>query len=131
MMIWKRSGLIVNVSSGGATAFAGNIAYGVGKAGVDKLSADTAHQLKPHGVSVVSIRPPLIRTEKPIAFPQWYDLSRALNPVFVGSVVEALATDPRITEKTGKALRLTDLAKEYGISDVQQGRQSTAVEMSS
>ncbi len=46
VMTAKRSGLMANVSSNGATRYAGNVAYGVGKAEVDKLAADMAHQLR-------------------------------------------------------------------------------------
>ncbi len=39
-------GLIVNVSSSGATGFAWHVAYGVGKCALDRVTADTAHQLR-------------------------------------------------------------------------------------
>lgn len=117
MMIARRSGLIVNISSAGAVSFAGNIAYGVGKAAVDKLAADMAHQLRPHGVTAISLWPPLTKTEKVVAFPERYNLSRALSPLFVGRIVAALAMDPKIMDKTGRALKVTELADEYGLKD--------------
>lgn len=40
-----------------------NVAYGVGKQAVDRLSADTAHELKDQGVTVVSLWPGIVRTE--------------------------------------------------------------------
>ena len=40
-MIAQRSGLIVNISSVGAIRYVFNVAYGVGKAGVDKLAAES------------------------------------------------------------------------------------------
>ncbi len=117
MMIHQQRGLIVNVSSGGAVAYAGNIGYGVGKAGVDKLSADTAHQLRPHGIAVVSIWPSLTKTEKVMTHAQSYDLNRAVSPLFSGRAVARLASDPHILDKTGKALKVLELAKEYGFKD--------------
>jgi dehydrogenase/reductase SDR family protein 1 len=118
-MVRARSGLIVNVSSMGATAFAGNVAYGVGKAGVDKLSADTAHQLKPFGVAVLSLWPPLTTTEKVLAFSDRYPLARASSPLFTGRIVAALAADPGILEKSGHAFKVRELALGYGIPDDQ------------
>ena len=117
MMIERRSGLILNISSSGAVSFAGNVAYGVGKAAVDKLAADMAHQLRRFDVAAISLWPPLIKTEKVVAFSERYNLARALSPVFIGRIVAALAMDPKIMEKTGRALKVTELATEYGLTD--------------
>ena len=35
----------------------GNVIYGVAKAATDKMTADMAHELRPHGVAVVSLYP--------------------------------------------------------------------------
>ncbi len=113
-MTAKHSGLIVNISSSGATRFAGNVAYGVGKAGVDKLSADMAHQLRQHNVASISLWPPLTKTEKVMAYRGLYDLKKAWSPLFTGRAVVALAFDPKIMEKTGRSFAVTDLATEYG-----------------
>ena len=56
-------GLIVNVSSSGAVTYAHNVVYGVGKAAVDKMTADMAVELAGTGVEVVSLWPGLVRTE--------------------------------------------------------------------
>src|SRR5215510_4079348 len=64
MMVAQRSGLIVNISFWAAQKYIGNVAYGVSKAATDKLTADMAHELKPHNVAVVSLYPGLVRTEK-------------------------------------------------------------------
>lgn len=50
-MIAQKSGLIVNVSSAGAASYAFNAAYGSAKAGLDKLSADMAHDLQDYNVA--------------------------------------------------------------------------------
>lgn len=117
MMIGQRSGLIVNISSAGAANYAFNAAYGVAKAGLDKLTADMAHDLRPYSVAVVSLWPPFTRTEKYMAHSEQVDLTRARSPEFTGRAVVALASDPKIVEKTGRVLRVTDLANEYGITD--------------
>jgi len=117
LMVSQRSGLIVNISSPGAVTYAFNAAYGAAKAGVDKLSADMAQDLRPYDVSVVSLWPPFTRTEKYLAQADHLDLSRARRPEFTGKVVAALATDPNVREKSGRAVRVTDLAAEYGINE--------------
>lgn len=117
LMIYQRSGLIVNISSPGAVSYAFNAAYGAAKAGVDKLSADMAQDLRPYDVSVVSLWPPFTRTEKYLAQAGQVDLSRARSPEFTGKVVVALATDPHIQEKSGRVVRAMDIAHEFGIRE--------------
>ncbi len=126
IMIAQRSGLIVNISSAGATRYVYNVAYGVGKAGVDKLAADMAHELQPHNVSAISLWPGLTKTENVMAHPEQYDLSRAVSPQFNGRVVAALAADPIVMEKTGRSLRVADLAKEYGFIDNEAAGKSSS-----
>jgi NAD(P)-dependent dehydrogenase (short-subunit alcohol dehydrogenase family) len=58
-MIARRHGLIVNISFWSAQKHIGNVAYGVSKAATDKLTADMAKELAPHGVAVVSLYPAL------------------------------------------------------------------------
>jgi hypothetical protein len=47
-----------------------------------------------------------------------FDLSHAETPRFVGRGVAALAQDPNVATKSGKALRIADLADEYGFTDL-------------
>lgn len=117
LMIRQRSGLIVNISSPGAASYAFNAAYGAAKAGLDKLSADMAHDLKPYNVAVVSLWPPFTRTEKYQAQAAQMDLTHARRPEFTGRVVVALAEDAHLSDKSGQALRVTALASEYGIAE--------------
>jgi dehydrogenase/reductase SDR family protein 1 len=43
---------------------------------------------------------------------------RGETPLFVGRAVEALAADPSVIEKTGQILLASELALEYGFTDV-------------
>src|SRR3954451_20244041 len=54
-MIAQRRGLIVNISTWAAQKRLSNVAYGVSKAATDKMAADMATELTPHGVAVVSL----------------------------------------------------------------------------
>jgi dehydrogenase/reductase SDR family protein 1 len=118
MMIPRRSGLIVNISSIGAVRYTGNVSYNVVKAAVDMLTLATAEELRPHNVGVVSFWPRLTRTEALIAHPeQFSDPSKAWSAEFNGRCVAALANDPKIIEKSGKALDLAEVAIEYGLAD--------------
>ena len=63
MMVKAKSGLIVNVSSAGGLSYLFNVPYGVGKAGVDRMSQDTAVELKKHNVTVLTLWPGPVKTE--------------------------------------------------------------------
>jgi dehydrogenase/reductase SDR family protein 1 len=132
-MVAAKSGLIVNVTSDGAVQYAHNVPYGVGKAAVDKMTADMAHELKPHGVAAISVWPGLVKTELVMFGAQTrddgsqyldlgdegtFELGDAESPRFVGRGVAALATDPDVLAKSGRAIRVADLADEYGFTDL-------------
>ncbi len=118
LMIAHRSGLIVFVSSAGAASYFFNVPYHAAKAAVDKMAADMAHDLAPHGITVVSVWPGLTKTERVLAQADRYDLSRASTPQLTGRAVAALARDAQVAAKTGRALRVGELAREYGFTDV-------------
>jgi NAD(P)-dependent dehydrogenase (short-subunit alcohol dehydrogenase family) len=132
-MIKQRAGLIANISSSGAIQYAHNVPYGVGKAALDKMTADMAHELSPHGVAVVSLWPGLVKTELVMFGAQQgpdgsaqldlgeegtFDLSGAETPRFIGRAVVALATDPDVMARSGRAHTVADLAREYGFTDL-------------
>lgn len=120
----KRRGLIVNISFWAAQKYIGNAIYGVSKAAIDKLTADTAHELRSHNVAVVSLYPGLVRTEAVLAAAAggWFDLSNSESPEFIGRVIAALARDPALMERSGKVLVAAEIAAEFGVSDI-DGRQ--------
>ena len=121
LMVPARRGLIVNISIWAAQKHQGNLIYGVSKAATDKLSADMAHELRPHGVTAVSLYPGLVRTEAVLAAGV-FDLSNSESPEFQGRAIAALAADPDALRWSGKALVSADLANLYAFTDV-DGRQ--------
>jgi NAD(P)-dependent dehydrogenase (short-subunit alcohol dehydrogenase family) len=117
-MIARRRGLIVNVSHWAAQKHLGNVAYGVSKAATDKMTADMAIELQPHGVTVVSLYPGMVRTEKVMESAAWLDLSNSESPEFIGRAVAALAADADVLRHTGTVLVAAALANEYGFTDL-------------
>jgi len=116
----KSRGLIVNVSFWAAKKHIGNVIYGVAKAATDKMTADMAHELRAHGIAVVSLYPGLVRTEAVLQAAEggWLDLSNSESPEFIGRVVAALARDPAILERSGQVLVAASVALELGVADV-------------
>jgi len=101
-----------------AQKYIANVAYGVAKAATDRLTRDTAHQLRAHGVSVVSLYPGLVRTESVMRAAEYLDLSNSESPEFVGRAVAALAADPDVLRRSGDVLVSAELAREYGFCDL-------------
>jgi len=62
-MIKERTGLIINISSFGAERYLYNVAYGTGKAALDRMTFDMAKDLAPYNVGCVSLWPGVVRTE--------------------------------------------------------------------
>jgi dehydrogenase/reductase SDR family protein 1 len=133
MMVKRKRGLIVNISSAGGLQYVFNVPYGVGKAAMDRMAADMALELKNDGVSVVSLWPGVVQTELGMSSLKKGVLVKALNmpqdlleesmthgetPEFVGKAVAALAKDRNRIKKSGRILLTTDLAREYRFRDV-------------
>jgi dehydrogenase/reductase SDR family member 1 len=116
-MVAARRGLIVHISSWAAQKFAGNVIYGVAKAATDKLAADMAPGLQPHGVTVVSLYPGLVRTEAVLAA-KVFDLSNSESPEFIGRAVAALASDPAVSRRNGSVVVAAALAADYDFTDI-------------
>jgi NAD(P)-dependent dehydrogenase (short-subunit alcohol dehydrogenase family) len=117
-MVARKRGVIVNISHWAAQKHLGNVAYGVSKAATDKMTAHMAAELQPHGVTVVSLYPGMVRTEKVMAASAWLDLSNSESPEFIGRAVAALAADPDVIRHTGKVLVAAALALDYGFTDI-------------
>ena len=116
-MVPARRGLIVNVSHWAAQKRIGSTLYGVAKAATDKLTADMALELRPHGIAVVSLYPGLVRTEAVLAAGV-FDLSNSESPQFVGRAVVALAGDPDVLRWSGQVLVAAAVAQTYDFTDV-------------
>jgi len=117
-MVARRRGLIVNISFWAAQKHIGNVAYGVSKAATDKMTADMATELRPFGVTVVSLYPGLVRTEKVMQAADWLDLSNSESPEFIGRAVAALAADSDVMRHTGAVRVAARLGIEYGFNDI-------------
>ncbi len=121
IMLRARRGLIANISSSGAREYAWHVAYGVGKCALDRLTADCAHELRAHGVAVVSLWPGLVLTERLQGAQQSLpslDFSGAESQRFTGRAVAALARDPEVMRWSGRAVPSRELADVYGFTDV-------------
>jgi dehydrogenase/reductase SDR family protein 1 len=114
IMVKNKSGLMVQVSSFGGVTYLFDVGYGVGKAGLDRLTADMAAELKVHGVHAVTLYPGAGVTEI-TAFPG------GETPVFTGRAVGALlnkASKETLERYSGKVIQTAELATDYSFTDV-------------
>jgi len=120
----KPGGLIVFTSAPGAVNYAHGPAYGSQKAGTDKMSADMAVDLRPFGAASVSIWMGLLKTARSAASmaekPGQFDflLPYMESPDFTGRIIAAIHNDPNMMELSGRTLIGAEIAKEYGILDI-------------
>jgi NAD(P)-dependent dehydrogenase (short-subunit alcohol dehydrogenase family) len=128
LLLANGEGLVVNTSSFGGRIYMHGPAYGAGKAGLDKMAHDMAVDFRPHGVAVIALWMGLLATERTrrvfAAEPDKYAgmADTAESPEFSGRIVDALARDPGLMDKSGKVWIGAELALEYGVTDI-DGRQ--------
>lgn len=113
--------LMVNVSSPGGQSYHFSSSYGAGKAGLDRLTADMAIELKPKDVAAIVLYPGSVSTEfiRANAGARGSNLDLAQTPLFVGRTVAALATAPHdvVMARSGTIQWVEDLAEEFDIVD--------------
>jgi NAD(P)-dependent dehydrogenase (short-subunit alcohol dehydrogenase family) len=78
------------------------------------------HANAPFRTRPLSLWAGLVRTESVLAAANsgFFDLSNSESPQFIGRAVAALAADPHVLERTGRAVVAAELAEEYGFTDV-------------
>lgn len=121
--------LVCLVSSFGGKSYTFNVAYGVGKAAIDRLSVDMSYQLAKYGVATTTLYPGLVRTEANLKMDEdgtWdeqsggLDLSLGESPAFSGKAVVELAALPKDTmlERSGNVEVVAELANEFDFTDI-------------
>jgi NAD(P)-dependent dehydrogenase (short-subunit alcohol dehydrogenase family) len=119
VMLRQSGGLIVNISFWAAQKHVGNALYGMAKAATDEMTADMAVELASRDISVVSLYPGLVRTEKVMANAEYLDLSVSESPRFIGRTVAALWKNRDVArERTGQVCVAAELALDLGVKDV-------------
>jgi NAD(P)-dependent dehydrogenase (short-subunit alcohol dehydrogenase family) len=123
LMLPQRKGLVVFTSSSGAVHYAFGPAYGVPKAGTDKMAADMAVDFKEFGIAAISIWMGSLLTQRVrniiAGNPEKFShiLDTAETPELTGHVIWALYNDPFLMDLSGQTLIGAELAVKYGIKD--------------
>jgi NAD(P)-dependent dehydrogenase (short-subunit alcohol dehydrogenase family) len=123
LMLPQRKGLVVFTSSSGAVHYAFGPAYGVPKAGTDKMAADMAVDFKDAGITAVSIWMGSLLTQRVRDIVATnpgklgHIVDTAETPELTGHVIASLYEDPELTDLSGQTLIGAELAVRYGIKD--------------
>jgi NAD(P)-dependent dehydrogenase (short-subunit alcohol dehydrogenase family) len=129
LMIPQRRGLIVSTIAWDHDKYLGSF-YDLAKHATVRMIHGIALELRRHNVAAVAVAPGFMRTERVLAafkaeevrWREFPGLAPSETPEYVGRGVVALATDPGIMQKSGKAFRAGELAQLYGFTDI-DGRQ--------
>ena len=128
--------LIAIISSFGAKSYTFNVAYGVSKAGTDRLVSDMAVELSKHNIDTISIYPGIVRTENNLEMErngEWnaasggLDLRNGETPQFTGRAVALLLSKTELRKsRSGTVVVVAELAKELGFTDI-NGRTPSSI----
>jgi dehydrogenase/reductase SDR family protein 1 len=118
--------IVAMVGSFGGLTYTFNVAYGVGKAGVDRLAKDMAIELTPEDICVVSLWPGVVNTERTqlsVENGDWdkyvgIPLENAESPGFTGKAIVSVASDADNIRMTGSYQVVAELAEEYGFTGI-------------
>jgi NAD(P)-dependent dehydrogenase (short-subunit alcohol dehydrogenase family) len=143
LMLERRRGLVVEVTDGELLSYRMHLLYDLVKAAVIRLAFAMAEELRPRKVAAVAVTPGFLRSEAMLEHfgvteERWRDAGKkdpnflvSETPLYVGRGVAALAADPGVLAKSGRAFSSWRLAREYGFTDADGrrpdwGRRSTS-----
>jgi NAD(P)-dependent dehydrogenase (short-subunit alcohol dehydrogenase family) len=130
LMIRGRRGLIVEVTESDLLSAGSNPVAQAVKFAIKGFALNSAAELEPHGVAALAITPGFLRSESMLEHfgvteANWRDGGKkdknfleSESPLFVGRAVAALAADPKVMRWTGQLLSSWEVAREYGLTDV-------------
>ena len=126
----KVPGLVVSTVAWDRDKYIGNF-YDVSKQAIVRLLWGLALELREHNIATIALAPGFMRTERVMSHAggetDWEKvpwLKKSESPEYIGRAVAALAADPRLMSKTGRAFHVGELAREYGFTDIDGRRVS-------
>jgi NAD(P)-dependent dehydrogenase (short-subunit alcohol dehydrogenase family) len=130
LMVERGQGLVVEIGDGDTMDYRGNFFYDLVKTSVLRMAFGMAEELRPHGITAVAVTPGFLRSEAMLEHfgvteANWRDgaatdpnFISSETPYYVGRAVAALAADPNVAQKSGKAFSSWGLMEEYGFTDI-------------
>ncbi|HSU88698.1 MAG TPA: SDR family oxidoreductase, partial [Terriglobia bacterium] len=128
------SGLIVDIGDGDSYVYRGHLILDMVKTTVIRLAFAMARELRRKNVAAIALTPGFLRSEVMLEHfgvreANWRDAVKknpdyavSETPLYAGRAVAALAADPNIMKKSGRALSTWGLSDEYGFVDADGSR---------
>ena len=118
-----KPGLIVSTVAWDHDKYIGGF-YDVAKHATVRLLWGLAMELREHHIAAIALAPGFMRTERVMSHAKgetdWKKipgLKKSESPEYLGRAVAALAGDPRLMRRSGKAFHVGELARQYGFTD--------------
>ena len=130
LMIPRGRGFIAEVTENDLLSSSGDVVTQLLRFSHKALANISAAEMRKHGVVAVAITPGFMRSERMLEYfhvtdENWRDGGKedrnfleSESPLFVGRALVALATDPSMLERTGQLFSSWEVAREYGLTDV-------------
>jgi NAD(P)-dependent dehydrogenase (short-subunit alcohol dehydrogenase family) len=130
LLVEGKQGLVVEITDGDTNNSRGTFLYDLVKSTVIRMAYAMSEELRPHGIAAVAVTPGFLRSEAMLEHfgvteENWRDgvktdehFIASETPFYVGRAIAALAADPNVMSKTGKALSSWGLSDEYPFTDM-------------
>ena len=130
LMLEGQGGLVVEITDGAFHGYRGHLFYDLCKQSAIRLAYAMSVELEETPITAVAITPGFLRSEAVldhfgVGEDNWRDaiakdrhFAHSETPRLVGRVIAALAADPEAKSRAGQALTSWDLARHYGVRDV-------------
>lgn len=130
LMIEKNSGLIIEMIDGHFEGYRGHLLYDFTKASLARMAYAMAIELAETGVTALALSPGFLRSESVldhygVTEDTWRDaidkdpyFAESETPMLTGRAIVALAADKNVGKKAGLIHFASDLARDYGFTDV-------------
>ena len=136
LMLEQNAGLVIEVTDGDGWFYHDTLYYDLSKKAAMRLAFAMHEEFRIHNKSItaVALTPGFLRSEAMlenfgVTEENWTEGAKqdpffagSETPHYIGRAVVALASDPKIAEKSGQTLATWNLAREYGFTDL-DGRQ--------
>ncbi len=135
--------IIFEITDGDAFYYRGHLFYDLVKISVIRLAFAMSRELRKRNIAAVALTPGFLRSERVLEHfgvteANWKDVGKrsdpgqnskdqndapsdfmvSESPRYIGRAVVALATDPKVMEKTGRVFSSWNLARQYGFTDI-------------
>jgi NAD(P)-dependent dehydrogenase (short-subunit alcohol dehydrogenase family) len=129
LMVPNGSGLVVEITDGDFQGYRGNLTYDFCKAGAIRLAYGMSRDLEGTGVTALAVTPGFLRSEAMldhfgVTGESWREgidqdphFAESETPLYVGRAIAALAADPDVGRRAGRAWASWTLMRDYGFED--------------